>query len=98
MHAQWLAPAGVQATSRAATGPDSAVRELSASKYIWRGALIGGVTLGAIAAVAAVTADGECLGCAPVVILVPIVVGTGAILGAAVGYVVYRGRRSRLGG
>ena len=59
----------------------------------WRGALIGGVTLGAIAAVLAVTADDECLGCAPAIILAPIVLGTGAILGAAVGYVVYRARR-----
>ena len=93
-HAQRLAPAGVQVPRRFTTGPDSAAREISASKYVWRGALIGGATLGAIAVVLAVTADSECLGCAPAVILAPIAVGTGALLGAAVGYVVYRLRRA----
>jgi hypothetical protein len=91
-HAQWLAPAGVQITRLAATGLEPAVREISASKYVWRGALIGGVALGAIAAVLIITAD-ECLGCLHPVILAPVVVGAGAILGAAVGYVVYRARR-----
>jgi hypothetical protein len=96
--AQWLAPAGAQA-SRAADAVWSApamapARERSASKYVWRGALIGAVALGAIAYVAAVSQDDECLGCSPIIIA-PIVLGTGAILGAAVGYVVYRVRRSR---
>ncbi len=94
-HPQWVAPGGVQGTRSVAIGLEPVVREISASRSVWRGALIGGITLGAIAAVLAVTADGACIGCAPAIILAPIAVGTGAILGAAVGYVVYRVRRSR---
>ncbi len=93
-HPQRLAPAGARGTSPAATASAPAAREISASKYVWRGALIGVVTLGVIAYVAFVTQDDECLGCSPIIIA-PIVLGTGAILGAAVGYVVYRVRRSR---
>jgi hypothetical protein len=96
--AQRLAPAGVQrntAADPAASAPAPTVpRKPSASKYVWRGALIGAVALGAIAYVSLVTQDEECLGCSTIII-VPVVLGTGAILGAAVGYGVYRVRRSR---
>lgn len=93
-HAQRLAPAGVQAARLAATVAEPGARRLSPSKHVWSGALIGGVTLGVIALVAAGTSTTECLGCPPVFLIAPAVLGTGAILGAGVGYVVYLLRRS----
>jgi hypothetical protein len=93
-HSQWAAPGGVHRSRSVAIDLEPVVREISASRYVWRGALIGGMTLGAIATVLIVTTD-ECPGCLHPVVLAPVVVGAGAILGGAVGYMVYRVRRSR---
>jgi len=96
--AQWPAPVGVQidrAADGAASGPSaSPTREPSASNYVRRGALLGAIALGAGAVVAVASQGGECLGCSPIIVA-PVVLGTGALLGATVGYVVYRIRRSR---
>jgi hypothetical protein len=97
-HAQWRSPAGVRAREAALPGLPAprltALAESSVWRYVGRGALIGAMTLGLVVYVAAIDQDNDCLGCSPYIIA-PIVLGTGAILGAAVGYVVYRARRSR---
>lgn len=63
-------------------------QQLSASRHFWTGAAVGVGVLG----VASLFAFSDCLGCSPLIIA-PVVIGGGTLVGGSVGLLVYWARR-----